>query len=647
MIDGQKARERQMSPQREDIPKLQTPLNAGEQAVLDCLDKHLPLDWEICIQPHMNGYRPDFVLLHPLHGIAVVEVKDWHDNGIRYWSVENTVPWVMGQRQSGPTFPVDNPVEIMASYLEVAANLYCPRLACRLLEMPRSLPAVRGYLVMTGMSDQRAGQLLGTSLAHWSKKTDFPIEVCGQEALDAGRLAAMLGEATVCTENTSLGGELLKDLRSWLLEPDFSSTQRAPLDLDENQARLASNRTSSGYRRLRGQAGSGKSVVLAQRAANLVSEGKSVLVVCYTITLVHYLRDLISRGLRQKLQVRWRRPGSLTVVHFHGWCKQVCEQASPQYQQEYATRMGQYEDRSGTDKKLDVDLPALTKRVLDDPFSDPTLYDAILVDEGQDFNLDWWQMLRKVREAAGEMVLAADQTQDIYGRSSTWTEEKMIGCGFSGAWSELRTCYRMPQELAGDTYRFATMYLGHNEAPPLPRAQDALPYGRVHKRWIQVSQGDVVSRFVEEFLRLPASDDGTTELPYADVVMLVPSHSAGVDVLEEMQRRSCGINLCRTVDRDKRTARKLKCAFWGGDPRAKLTTLHSFKGWESRAVLVLVNRDTPKSLRELYVALTRLKGCVGDSYITVVCSAPGLQEYGRGFSESTVQTSDWGRYYEV
>ncbi len=71
------------------------------------------------------------------------------------------------------------------------------------------------------------------------------------------------------------------------------------------------------------------------------------------------------------------------------------------------------------------------------------LYDAILVDEGQDFNIDWWHTLQRVRRRKPlpvlkksseiksseiksiEMVLVADKTQDLYNRAKYWTDESM------------------------------------------------------------------------------------------------------------------------------------------------------------------------------------------------------------------------------
>jgi hypothetical protein len=52
--------------------------------VLNFFDQILPEGWAICVQPHPNGLRPDFVFLHPVRGIAVFEVKDWDLDAMPY-----------------------------------------------------------------------------------------------------------------------------------------------------------------------------------------------------------------------------------------------------------------------------------------------------------------------------------------------------------------------------------------------------------------------------------------------------------------------------------------------------------------------------------------------------------------------------------
>lgn len=56
--------DRVVVPPLSDLGKLRQPLTAGEHGVLQWFLEILPPSWEIYIQPHLNGLRPDFVLLH-------------------------------------------------------------------------------------------------------------------------------------------------------------------------------------------------------------------------------------------------------------------------------------------------------------------------------------------------------------------------------------------------------------------------------------------------------------------------------------------------------------------------------------------------------------------------------------------------------
>jgi|SRR5690554_2491537 len=222
---------------------------------------------------------------------------------------------------------------------------------------------------------------------------------------------------------------LAADIRYWLTEPDFSITQRTPLELDTNQRKLVTTRTETGYRRIKGAAGSGKSLVLAARAAELVSQGKSVLIVTFNITLLHYLMDVAVRWPNSKGRTRQ----NITCLNFHAWCRRVCEEGDAEVA--YRALWG---GASSEKDVLNEGLPKLVSEVIDaDQDSMISHYDAVLVDEGQDFRLSWWDVLRKVSKPGGEMLLVADSTQDIYETASAWTDEAMSGAGFRGDWAVL------------------------------------------------------------------------------------------------------------------------------------------------------------------------------------------------------------------
>ena len=103
-------------------------------------------------------------------------------------------------------------------------------------------------------------------------------------------------------------------IKFWLKPPYHSMEQGTPIHLSPEQKRHI-DPTPHNHQRLRGVAGSGKSLVVAQRAANLAAQGKKVLVVSYNITLWHYLRDMISRV---RVGFDWYQ---IEFTHFHIFCK--------------------------------------------------------------------------------------------------------------------------------------------------------------------------------------------------------------------------------------------------------------------------------------------------------------------------------------
>jgi hypothetical protein len=309
------------SPPEDQLDELRQPLTEGEKRVFDFFERYLPASWEIYLQPHLNGLRPDFVLLNPNAGIAVFEVKDWDLDSLERWMElrPGQPPLLMGRRDDKVFSLRDqNPIEKVHQYKQEIEELYCPRLRAR-----------AGYVVITvGVifpfaKDKHVQQLFGVAREYRDMlrhERYFPI--AGEEAMKSGDIRRVFPEAPRETSRY-MKPELAQDLRNWLIEPDAPVTQRRPLELDANQRALVTTGTDSGYRRIKGPAGSGKSLVLAARAAQLVSEGKQVLVITYNITLLHYLMDLA---------VRWPHPGGstrrdVTWLNYHRWCKRVCQEA--------------------------------------------------------------------------------------------------------------------------------------------------------------------------------------------------------------------------------------------------------------------------------------------------------------------------------
>jgi hypothetical protein len=420
---------------------------------------------------------------------------------------------------------------------------------------------------------------------------------------------------------------LAADLRNWLIEPDFSAEQRDPLSFDAAQRTLVESRTASGYRRVRGPAGAGKSQVIAARAAKLAAEEKEILVVTYNITLLHYLRDLCAR-------VPGARPNRITWLNFHNFCKRLAKTIMPE---EYDVI---WHDHFGEHADAFLEVPRALLRRVENGIELPDRYDAIFVDEGQDFRPEWWSLLRKACRQGGEMILVADATQDVYGTASRWTDQAMIGAGFSGTWAELPTSHRLPAPLADVARTFAEEFLPEQQRILPVSDQGELPgLFPCQLRWVQTRQNHSVEACVREMLRLIRQDD-KGDRSMADLTILTDNNPDGLEIVKKLIVEF----KIKTVDTFDGNAgrggesRRKKLAFRKGDARVKVTTLHSFKGWESRLLVIHIARA--KSVRDLsviYTGLTRLKTHASGSFLTVVCSEARLARFGQTWPDFEVR----------
>ena len=413
--------------------------------------------------------------------------------------------------------------------------------------------------------------------------------------------------------------ELARDLRTWLHEPDSNIVQRTPLELDERQRTLVTSRTLSGFRRIRVSTGSGKSQVVAARAVELARHDKRVLVVSFNVTLLHYLQDLATRYPVPHP----RSADHITWLNFHEWCKRTARLGGlgAEYRALWA---GKSEDT------FEHEIPDLAAQALDGA-SDALTYDAILVDEGQDFRLDWWNVLRKALRPGGEMILAADETQDLYTRASQWTDESMLGAGFVGPWTTLGASYRLPAELVPLLTEYARSFLrnSHVNEPEAVQGRLGVPPGL---RWLQVTTDRLVEEAVQAVLDLPSFAD-PEPVSFSDFTLLAQSNHIGLQCVEMLGE--LGIRCAHTFGASDRRRRTSKRRFYMGAEKVKASTIHSFKGWESRALVVAIGQAATLSDHQaIYVALSRLKYEIDrPSFLTVVCSVPELEQFGRSFNQ--------------
>jgi superfamily I DNA/RNA helicase len=138
-----------------------------------------------------------------------------------------------------------------------------------------------------------------------------------------------------------------------------------------------------------GAAGTGKTVLAMARAQELARRGFRTLLVCF------------NRPLGERIKSDLAHQELITAGSFHSVCKELCE------------RHAELPPGPINQMWWDEDLPAMFAEAVHDG---DHKFDAIVVDEAQDFLNDWWSYLELAFNDTGNEIFCvfADSNQNIY-----------------------------------------------------------------------------------------------------------------------------------------------------------------------------------------------------------------------------------------
>jgi hypothetical protein len=600
-----------MRPALDELRQLVTPLNDGELDVAHALAR-LDDGWTVYIQPRIGHDVPDFVAVHDRHGVCAIEVKDWqssiyrqrHDGVIEYRYRSCAGQWEQTTEQ--PRYQ---------------AHRFRMTIFDQFFAMPDDDPqpteAVRSVVVFPQMSTDRARQLLGCASV---SRYEQAVAVWGGDGLDTSLDQIVCGRWSEPPRPESI-----TRLKRQLAESSITLEQRESVRLSPDALNIERNPHGATIRRVRGPAGCGKSFGLAARAARLASQGKHVLVLTYNTTLSNYLRTLVNARCREYAA----NATLVTCSSFHQFCARLVDDA----------------------ERIGIAISTTLSTTAPGPWYDQPIrgaleaceagfdvrYDAVLIDEGQDFTVDWWNLLRRYVVAPdGEMLLVADPTQDVDGKRAWTDEEQMLGAGFSGKWTELTSSYRMPGDLVGIANQFAQRYLdGEQIAGCVPRTGVEIDIthtgsSRSVRHWSNIDHVDNLGEEVgREVVRL------LTENPHLapnDVAFLLERQSDGIAAVAEIERAGYAVHHVFSETTQGQQLRRRR--FWPDADEIKGSTVDSFKGWEA-PVLVMGIGTSRESRRLAYVSMTRTKGGSpeGPAYVSVVNADEQIAAFRSCFEE--------------
>lgn len=185
-----------------------------------------------------------------------------------------------------------------------------------------------------------------------------------------------------------------------LLAAEIDREEELRINLTSQQAKIL--RIIGGRKRavISGGAGTGKTLIAVEKARQLAQAGQSVLFLCYNRPLADNLQGVLSSE------------GNVQVMSFHQLCDGRIDLALKLSGRDILQEASEaYPDQN----RFEVQMPfalALSNEVLDER------YDAIVVDEAQDFSDEYWFSIEEllVDQANSYFFIFTDQNQSVYRR---------------------------------------------------------------------------------------------------------------------------------------------------------------------------------------------------------------------------------------
>jgi hypothetical protein len=406
------------------------------------------LSWYL---PDIKGSEPDFLLFYDEVGLVIFEVKDWALEQIREADPQYFV-LDMGGKAEKRRNPLQQAREYFADVMNrIKEDGHLLSSDPRFLGKPK-IPVHCGVVFPNinkyEYKEKDLHKVIDTDKIffcddlhpasdHWAD----PSGRCFLNALKRMFVPQFSFQVTG-RELEHLKGVLFPVVRLELPERGTGDKQekekRRLRVLDHNQEALA-RKIEGGHRVISGPSGCGKTLILVHRAALLQQynpEIKNILFVCYNITLVNYIRRLLSD---KKVPLG---EGGVEVMHFFELCSKILNQKV-----EYEKENQDYYDM-------------VVQMALEKAADGKRQYDAIIIDEGQDFTDDMFRLVTSLlNKKTDNLMVALDDNQNIYRSGQAW---KNLGIKAQGRVHRLNYVYRNTIEIA----QFAARFMNNSATSP-------------------------------------------------------------------------------------------------------------------------------------------------------------------------------------
>lgn len=594
-------------PSLENIKKLKVQPTDGEAYLLNYFIENSPSDIEVYFQPFLNGDMPDIILMNKNLGVTIIEVKDWNLNSY-YLNLEknNLGDWTLKQNNH----ILKSPFKQVFRYKDNMFNLHINGLLEKKILNKKFYGRINVFVYFHNATSSALKLFYSQIINH----LELEIQQClGHKESHKKHLINQhtklkkqrdyysitndtISKITLPHKADNLFPEdIYNEFKRYLQPPFHTIEQGIDINYSDRQKELSKSKAS--HQKIKGVAGSGKTLVLAKRVVNSYKRHQSnVLILTFNITLTSYIHDMIS-NVREDFS--W---DNFTILHYHVFFSSM------------ANNYGM-DIENNTDYENTIFFENAKSKIVK--------YEAIFIDEIQDYKQEWIEIIKKYfLKENGEFVVFGDEKQNIYDRK---LENKKPNTTIPGAWNLLKESFRLDSRIASLAEKFQNnFFINKYDIDTIEikqKKQGAFDFEtniiNIYKytdiKNLLVAIFNIVKKHnihSNDICILSYTIDILREVDYQirhDYNEKTLTTFETQEVLSFLKKEYKDINILKSEIENVRRVKKF--GFRLNNGMIKLSTIHSFKGWETPTLFLIIDEEKLNTEVEeaIYIAITRAR----------------------------------------
>lgn len=562
------------------------------------LENILSVDDIMYIDAIINEVSVDFIIVRPNKGILLLNVFEENINECTLSEDKKEIN-VHGQLYQSP-------IELI-SLCQLSIKDGVEELLISTIEDSRNFSLIKKAVVFSENSIDEIKEFFG----YENNPFNFTY-IFGREIIKNRNVSHNLYTTIGFLYNNNAFDDVVRRKLARIISPSWHSYQEGRIDMQPIGAQKRLSESSITQQKISGVAGSGKTQVLAFRAINAMKRtGGDVLVLTYNITLANYLKFRPSE-IREDFS--WEK---IDIYPYH-----------------------QFFRIRAAECKLHVEFDSYQDEAFFDNSQNHKKYSAIFIDEVQDYTTEWLRIVMRnfLLDSNGEIVVFGDPKQNVYQRPLDTNGDIRLGV-IGGHWNrQLTTSRRFTNpRLANLATAFQTQFMANLPTDDIA-AENIISntFNFQILTYIDLRQNNSFESIVANIINIISNDNNEAK----DFVVLASSTKLlrNIDLLyrqktneqteitfisNEVLERLKQIHQVTNekvanwkFNRDFEALERTRKQLFTTDKRClKISTIQSFKGWESPSVIVILESDfilhnttfRPMSPQTIYTAITRAR----------------------------------------